>query len=67
MTVAKSYRGPEWVEPTDIDLEYYISAGRALQREAMREVFYSLYSVVKEKLNVLRRGLFRATHVNSAS
>lgn len=65
--MAKIYRGPEWVRPTDADLEHYISAGRALQREATREVFYSLFSVVKEKINVLRRGLGRATHVNSAS
>lgn len=65
--MAKTYRGPEWVRPTDADLEHYISAGRALQREAMREIFYGLFSAIKEKFNVLRRGLGRATHVNSAS
>lgn len=65
--MAKAYRGPEWVRPTDADLEVYISNGRALQREAMREAFYGLFSAIKGKLNVLRRGLGRTTHANSAS
>lgn len=65
--MAKAYRGPEWVRPTDADLEDYISTGRALQREAMREAFYGLFSAIKEKVNVLPRGWGRAKHVNSAS
>jgi hypothetical protein len=65
--MAKIYQGPEWVRPTDADLENYISIGRALQREAMREAFYGLFSASKKKINTLRQGLSRFRQVSSAS
>lgn len=65
--MTKSYRGPEWIEPTEMELEHYESVGRKLQREAMREAIYGLFSGIKGKINTLRRGLARFTQVSSAS
>ncbi len=65
--MAKFHQDPAWAPPTDADLNHYISLGRDRKRAEMREMFYVLFSEVKGKFNVLRRGLTRFTQVSSAS
>ncbi len=63
--MAKFDQERAWVPVTDADLNRYISLGRERKRAEMRGMFYDLFSVAKENINNLRRGLARFTQVSS--